>query len=211
MDGIAHYPVLCFDPQEVERMRGSLDPRTWLAQAYVVGQSHYLCGYLSSQGRFAFYWQTNLIQQPGGKSIVLAKTGQNPGLDEGKFFSSLAKKGYRGPLMMEIIQTSDRSLFFIEINPRFWGPLQLGVDACPGMIDLYLEDAGLHTDLPPAPSMYATPTDRIVWYAWKKGAQAPSCHLYPAAREISGQELPALLTAHDVYNRDDSRRLHGVH
>jgi hypothetical protein len=130
-NGVVLYPILCFDEQDVCDAVARLNADEWFIQRYVEGQSHYLCGYISRDGTYRAYWQTNLMQQPEGKSIVLARIGANPGVDEESFFSGLARQGYFGPVMMEIIEEATGKLNYIEINPRFWGPLQLAVDACP--------------------------------------------------------------------------------
>lgn len=211
VEGKVLYPLLCFADEEVQQAKERLDPGHWFAQTYVEGQSHYLCGYLSRDGAYHCYWQTNLMQQPGGKSIVLAKTGKNPGFDERRFFNGLHDRGYFGPVMMELIESPGHELYFIEINPRFWGPLQLGVDACPPMLDLYVQDIGFE---PTRQSTHAanTPDDGgHNWYAWAKGAQQENCRLYPAADGLDATRLLQLLAAHDLYAREDTRSLAGVH
>ncbi|SEI50216.1 hypothetical protein [Nitrosomonas eutropha] len=206
LDGVVLYPILCFSQCKVSETRARLDPDQWFVQEYVEGQSYYLCGYLSRNAEFQFYWQTNLMQQPNGKSIVLARTGTNPGLDESRFFNGLTNMGYFGPIMMEIIEEPNGQLNFIEINPRFWGPLQLAVDACPEMLDLYASDTefSIKTN-----SQRLTTNSRTCWYAWSKGAQMHQCHIYPAAYEFSGAQLQKLLNNHDVYRRDDTKGLQG--
>lgn len=197
-NGEVHYPVLCFSPTDAKNEYSRLNPEHWFAQRYIQGQSHYLCAYLSRDGHRVAYWQTNLMQQAGGKSIVLAKTGENPGFDEDIFFQKLTRLQYFGPLMMEILQDEQGNFFYIEINPRFWGPLQLAVDAYPEMLDLFAADAGF---VQPA-AMHSTTFKREFWYAWAEGAQKPECHLYPAADALGAAEIQALLTQFDVYKSE---------
>ena len=196
------YPLLCRTPQALEEALAGLDRSAYFAQDFVVGQSHYLCGYLARDGRHASFWQTNLMQQPGGKSIVLARAGANPGLDEARLFKALHAGGYRGPFMMEVIQAEDGALHYIEVNPRFWGPLQLALDVCPALLRLFAEDRGFEVTRMPAPV-----SDRG-WYAWAHGAATPGCVVHPAARALSSAEIGALLDEHDVYAQDDTRALH---
>jgi hypothetical protein len=195
---VVHYPILCFTERDVLSASDRLSASEWFVQRYVEGQSYYLCGYLSRNGSFFSYWQTNLLQQPNGKSIVLARTGSNPGLDENNFFDGLAEIGYFGPVMMEVIAEPGSVLNYIEINPRFWGPLQLGVDACPKMMDLYVFDAGFSCSL-----VSKTPVGSggEHWYSWSKGAQVPQCRIYPAAAGLSEIDLNNLLVQWDVYAR----------
>ncbi len=199
------YPVLCFTELEVKQAASELSPDRWFVQRYVSGQSHYLCGYLCRDGQRAWYWQTNLLQQPGGKSIVLAKMGLNPGIDEENLFSGLTRVGYFGPFMMEVIQDNAGGLNYIEINPRFWGPLQLAVDAYPAVLELFAEDMGWKV------TNLKIPDDHTCWYAWAKGARTPDCKKYPEAGSIDTDELNRLLKIHDVYGHEDTKLLQGVY
>lgn len=193
--GSIHYPVLCFNDADVKNQYATLAPEEWFVQKYIQGQSHYLCGYLSSSGEYTFYWQTNCMQQPNGKSIVLAKTGKNPGFDESLFFNNLFKHKYHGPLMMEIIEDSSGQIFYIEINPRFWGPLQLAVDAHPKILDLFAADAGF---LPNKKNL-DPPSKKVFWYAWAEGAQTPGCRIYPAIQNLQKSEVESLINQFDVF------------
>jgi hypothetical protein len=106
--------------------------------------------------------------------------------------------------MMEII-ASDAGLYYIEINPRFWGPLQLALDVCPAILGLFAQDHGFDVEL----SM-TQQTDQA-WYAWAFGADTPGCVMHPAARNLSPQQIRQLLQTHDVYAREDTRILHARH
>lgn len=207
-DGKVHYPILCFSQSDVAETKRRLNNKQWFVQKFVQGQSHYLCGYISRNGDYCCYWQSNLMQQPNGKSIVLARIGTNPGLNEELLFNGLTRNGYYGPFMLEVIEEADGQLNFIEINPRFWGPLQLGVDACPEMFDLYARDVGFEIkEITPCRLSVA----RTLWYAWFKGAQKRECRLYPAANQFNSAELQNLLVDYDVYSREDTRALQGRH
>lgn len=199
--GVILYPFLCLSQDEVAEVQENLNSDQWFIQKYVQGQSHYLCGYLSRTGAYSCYWQTNLIQQPNGKSIVLARTGANPGLDESSFFNALLTMEYFGPVMMEVIEGFDGQLYFIEINPRFWGPLQLGVDGCSQMFDLYARDSGFEVA---GRAPHQVKAGKMHWYAWFKGAEGQRCRFYPAADEFSDTELQNLLVDYDVYSRGDT-------
>jgi hypothetical protein len=203
-NGRVLYPLLCRSPRELDMALDGLDRSAYFAQDFIVGQSHYLCAYLTRDGRHASFWQTNVMQQPGGKSIVLAQAGGNPGLDEAALFKALHGRGYHGPFMMEVIASSS-AIFYIEVNPRFWGPLQLALDVCPDILDLFAQDHGFDVQ-----GRRARPQGGAAggWYAWAYGASAPGCALHPAARALSAQDLNALLLAHDVYGHPDTEALH---
>ena len=198
------YPLLCRTSVDLAQALTGLDRSIYFAQQFIVGQSHYLCAYLARDGRVASFWQTNLMQQPGGKSIVLARPGANPGVDEAALFAGLHAHGYHGPFMMEVI-ASAAGLYYIEVNPRFWGPLQLALDVCPDILALFAQDRGFAVE-PPA----AQPASQA-YYAWAFGAAIPGCVLHPAARQLSPQQLQRLLASRDVYAREDTQALHARH
>ena len=200
------YPRLCLSDTTLKSARRGLDPDLWFAQHYVEGQSHYLCGYLARSGTRAWYWQDNLLQQPDGKSIVLARTGRDPGVDADALFDGLAAIGYHGPFMLELIRDREGALHYIEINPRFWGPLQLALDACPRLLTLFARDHGAAVAEP------APPAAGPHWYAWAHGARLRPHRVYPLADDLGPPAARALLLKHhDVYARDDTRALHGNH
>ena len=203
------YPKLCMTENDLRIALRELDPHRaqeeWFAQKYVTGQSYYLCAYLTRQGEYAWFWQENLMQQAGGKSIVLARTCDNPGIDAARLFAGLIARGYRGPFMMEVIRDTAGALHYIEINPRFWGPLQLALNACPEILVLFLRDHGVAMTEPmPQPAVPA-------WYAWAYGALAGNCRIYPAAAADLVEDAARLLIAHDVYAAEDTLALHLAH
>jgi hypothetical protein len=199
--GAVLYPLLCDSEPALQQALDGLDTRLYFAQEFVRGQSHYLCGYLARDGRHVSFWQENLMQQPRGKSIVLARTGRNPGVDADALMSHLHRAGYHGPLMVEFIVGADGP-YYIEINPRFWGPLQLALDACPALLDLYAHDHGARPRaLPTAQAPH--------YYAWSFGARTPHTVVHPAGAGV--RERERLLRQHDVYARPDTAPLHDCH
>lgn len=201
----AHYPLICLDDATFQQARMATNPEHWFAQRHVRGQSHYLCGHIGRDGTHIAFWQTNMLQQPGGKSIVLARTGSNPGVDASALFRGLADIGYFGPLMLEFIQDAEGRLYYIETNPRFWGPLQLAEDVCPQLLAHYAHMLGLA----PASQQGASATPPG-WYAWHAGALTPGCHAYPAAAGLAADEIATMLQKYDVYARPDTSALSGI-
>lgn len=193
------YPILCFNKEDLVKLQYKLSSKNWFIQEYIYGQSLYLCGYLAKDERYKFYWQANLIQQPNGKSIVLAKTIFAPNINEGLIFQALSNLGYFGPVMLEVIQQEDGLLNYIEINPRFWGPLQLGVDACPEMFDLYLEDIDIYDF---RKTSLLKKRDIEHWYAWSEGYKPDDCKTYPLAESLSLSDIRLKLIENDVMNRE---------
>lgn len=207
-DGRVLYPLLCLDDASLDAARAGLHEDDWFAQDWVDGQSRYLCGYLCADGRRAWFWQDNLLQQPGGKSIVLAREADTPAFDADRFFDGLHALGYRGPLMLEVLVDAQGQAHYIEINPRFWGPLQLALAACPEILRLFALDHGAT----PSRAVAAPEAPRPHYYAWAHGARTAACRRYPAAaREGDAARLEQLLETHDVYAAPDTAALHGTH
>ncbi|MGC4059796.1 MAG: hypothetical protein QM749_02615 [Aquabacterium sp.] len=198
------YPLLCRTDIELDQALTGLERQAYFAQDFIIGQSHYLCAYIAKDGQAAWFWQKNLMQQPGGKSIVLARPGDNPGLDEQNLLGHLHERGYHGPFMMEVIE-SDGALYYIEVNPRFWGPLQLALDVCPAILALFAQDHGCAVQPP-----WAQVPD-LACYAWAFGAHQPGCVVHPAAQALLPMQLEQLLSTYDVYAREDTRALHACH
>lgn len=195
---VARYPLLCLDEEQAVEGRRLLAQGTWFAQRYVDGRSFYLCAYLDRDGRDVSFWQENLLQQPGGKSILLARFYEGPVLDAGPILRALAALGFVGPLMVEVMMDGSRPVY-IECNPRFWGPLQLAVDACPELLVAFCEDAGFSVVRP-------TPRwgTRGHYYAWRSGDAFAGLRRFTEEAEC---RLEALAMEHDVFDRPDTRAL----
>lgn len=203
VDGKMSYPKLCRTSTELHHVLAGLQSEDWFAQAWVEGQSFYLCAYLDQFGGWNAFWQENLLQQPDGKSIVLARTCANPGVDVAILMNGLHRLGYHGPFMMEIIRDGTGQLHFIEINPRFWGPLDLARRACPVLMERFLSDMDkrqMHS------SECISSTD--FYYSWAFGARQGQYRVYPAAATpVMRQRLHKLLQEHDVYGFLDTHAL----
>lgn len=206
LQGRVCYPLLCRTSSELQAAMREADAANWFAQAWVEGQSHYLCAYLDRQGGWDAFWQKNLVQQPNGKSIVLATTGTNPGLDVEHLMHGLYRMGFRGPFMMEVIEDSRGRLHFIEVNPRFWGPLELCRRAYPVLLQRFVNDM---TDVQGSASCVSEP--RYAMYAWAFGAQQQPWRIYPAAANLSTADLHHQFDIHDVYAAPDTLALSNFH
>lgn len=205
-EGRTLYPLLCPTASDLSMATKAVDSERWFAQEWVEGQSFYLCAYLDQLGEWDAFWQENLLQQPNGKSMVLARSCSNPGIDTHRLMSGLHKLGYRGPLMLELIQDQAGLHHFIEINPRFWGPLELTRRAHPAILYRFLADLNGRR-LPPS-TQDAHPG---VMYAWSFGAQQSPLRTYPAAKPIPPDQLARLLSEHDVYASSDTNALYNQH
>lgn len=203
-DGKICYPIICQTDDDFLLALGGINSNEWFAQEWLDGQSLYLCAYLDRSGGWSAYWQENLCQQPNGKSIVFARTCSNPGINVDLLMSELHIKGFHGPFMMEVIRDLTGELFFIEVNPRFWGPLELGRKAFPQLLGRFLADLRCE---PQVASAEYSPQEEI-FYAWAYGARKPFLRSYPSFSSI---QMPGCLDdwleSNDIYNMPDTINL----
>lgn len=134
------YPVLVLNDEDFEAFHANFDTSEYFFQEYIEGQSIYFCIYISANGESANFVQRNLCQQPDGKSIVWAEHAPGCyGPESRMLVQALLDIKYTGWVMIECIEREGQ-LFAIEANPRLWGPLQLAIDVCPRMAELFIED-----------------------------------------------------------------------
>lgn len=205
-DGHVLYPRLCPTPAELQQAMTETHPQDWFSQEWVEGQSLYLCAFLDRFGCWSAFWQENLLQQAGGKSMVLARTCSNPGVDISALMRGLSVMGYHGPFMMELIRDEKQQLHFIEVNPRFWGPLDLARRACPELLHRFLADIDGH-EL----AQQESHTTSDSYYAWAFGARSTACRTYPAAASLDSNDLSRLLNDNDIYAHADTAALFNQH
>ena len=102
----------------------------WLVQEYVRGQGQgVFC--LFDQGRpHSFFAHRRLREKPpsGGVSVLSESVALSPQL-VATARHLLAHVGWHGVAMVEFKVTADGTPYLIEINGRFWGSLQLAIDA----------------------------------------------------------------------------------
>jgi hypothetical protein len=194
------YPQFIFNEDDRAKFLAEFDEGDFFFEPYIDGKSYYLCAYLNREGESVCYGQRNQMQQPDGKSIVAA-VEDDLILDNGVASWILAKllsAGYRGPVMVELYRTADE-WHFIEMNPRFWGPLLLSLHACPDLLASFVSDwLGIdYANTPKAPSNY-------IWY--KGGIDyISSLRVYDDIENV-----PSFFEKHknsDVYNFSDTESL----
>lgn len=102
----------------------------WLVQEYVAGQGQgVFC--LFDHGRpHSFFSHRRLREKPpsGGVS-VLSESVPLPPRMVAVAEKLLSRVGWHGVAMVEFKVTADGTPFLIEVNGRFWGSLQLAIDA----------------------------------------------------------------------------------
>jgi len=207
-NGKVLYPLLCNTKAEFIKNLRAIESTEWFVQKLIVGDSIYLCSYLDKSGAWSAYWQENLLQQPGGKSMVLSRSTRNPGVDVPSLMQGLHGLGYFGPFMMEIIRDKVGVLHFIEVNPRFWGPLELCRSACPSLLGRFLSDLNSQA----GHCSEEVSNGLTYWYAWAFGALNSKCHVYPGLNSsLSRVDTTEMLLKYDVYAGSDTKELHNRH
>ena len=199
--GYTQYPVFLNLESDLADFEG--EDSSFFFQEFIKGKSYYFCAYVSSCGRTISYWQENIAQQPGGKSILLARSCSNPGVQVTSIIDGLRELDFTGPIMMEVI-LSQGEFYFIEFNPRLWGPLDLARSACPSLFELLFEDLGFDVSFH-SPEKVET---HSCWYAWGFGALGHDYVVYPADdKDFSVEQVFSLICENDLYKQSDTSTL----
>jgi len=102
----------------------------FMVQEYIQGDGHGTFAFYEQGRPITFFAHKRLREKPpsGGVSVLRESTPVNPLMQE------ISKKlldhiGWHGAAMVEFIVSNDGTPYLIEINGRFWGSLQLSIDA----------------------------------------------------------------------------------
>lgn len=198
-------PHIIQSEAELEAFQASHDPQRFYCQEFVGGSSYYLLFYFrKAGGRYCSFSQRNLVQQPGGKSVVAAVPANIHQETIAKTFANMfLSLGFWGLVMVEV-KFSQGEYFMIEANPRLWGPSQLFVDNGVPLFEHLIADLhlGVELDLDPLGDGAEHP------YFWFGGllqaAEAGGQVTYHEFSEDRLVEQMAHLMANDVYLRGDS-------
>lgn len=134
------YPYLIYNNIDLEQFYKLENPSDFYFEEFIFGEPYYILLYISRAGKTHFFSQHNLIQQAGGKSIVLAETSKIHEEEiADKCIEILKGIGFFGLAMIEIIKR-EGDYVLIELNPRFWGPSQLMVDAGSNIFKAFIND-----------------------------------------------------------------------
>lgn len=172
-DGRSLYPWLLRTAEDLARFYLETQPEEYFFQEWVEGRSFYLLFHMPREGQPTIYSQENLAQQPGGKSIVLARSAKlHLRSEAGRWADALRAAGFFGLVMIEVRERRGEYVL-IEANPRLWGPLQLCVDGAPELLRRYIAE---YTGVPMPVTIGPRPGP--VHYLWWGGAEsaAPVWH-----------------------------------
>jgi hypothetical protein len=205
--GQSLYPHLLDNRTQLEAFLSTYDGKEYFFQEYVQGESLYLLFHLARVGGHDFIWsQRNVLQQPNGKSMLLAEPSDfHNSPTAARIIRALRNAGFHGLGMVEIIQTPDREVF-IEMNPRIWGPAQFCLDQSQPLLQAFIGEA-LHGD----PSRFLKQRSRPhrKRYFWlgglletRRSGKSPTWHT--TKQSLISVILRNLIS--DVYLRGDSWR-----
>lgn len=200
-------PEILESESDVDAFRRNHDEREFIYQAFVDGHSFYLLMYLPRRGNPTVISQENLVQQPGGASILAAEISYiHERIDWQTYAEALRQVGFHGLIMIEL-RGRDGDYRMIEANPRFWGPSQLFVDAGCNLFEALLADYGL------LPSRYARqPKPAKCRYFWDDGHAFNGDEIDRLAfHRITQQAFLSDYAEWDAYNlfdRPDTRALY---
>lgn len=199
-------PIIVQNESEYRKFKNKYKIDDFYIQEYVGGKSIYLLYYFHSNGEVYKFSQENLIQQFGGKSMLVAKTSNFHESDESVKYEELFKNiNYFGLVMIEVKQYNNNN-YMIEANPRFWGPSQLFVDAGINLFECFLQDIGVLTN-----TIEATDVENDIKYCWLGGLgegfkELEEVTFYNYSKEEFYTDFWELLN-NDIYFRSDTKKI----
>lgn len=198
-EGKVYTPVLISDKQIYENFCSSYDKNDFYYQEYVDGKSIYLLYYVTKEGDIYKFSQENFMQQPNGKSILVAKPAKyHMDSQYTKYEKLLLKIKYYGFIMIEVRVQGEKD-YVIEANPRFWGPSQLFVDCGYNLFEIFLKEYDfLSGDIT---------LDELDWnacYYWHAGVPASGEVQYYAGYEAIYEQERNILLDYEIYSREDT-------
>jgi len=134
------YPFIIRTTEELNKFFEKNNADQYFYQEFVHGSSYYLLSYFSRNGEIFAASQRNIAQQPAGKSIVLSETADFHKQAVCAWIIDVLKScGFHGFVMLEFICNSNGN-YFIELNPRPWGPINLCNDHRCGILEAFIGD-----------------------------------------------------------------------
>lgn len=174
-------------------------------QEFIDGSCYYLLYYLSNRQQDVCYSQQNLVQQSGGKSMIVAKSSTIHTLPIATAYADMFKQeGFEGLIMIELKKKGDEFVM-IEANPRLWGPSQLFVDAGIPIFEAFIKDQGFEIQTRGLSEV------KEVMYFWHGGmvedrSLCKTLAYHDFTPELLDENLVQLL-ANEVYLREDTKEI----
>ncbi|MHA6261268.1 hypothetical protein ACXYMX_15490 [Sporosarcina sp. CAU 1771] len=127
-DSILKSPLLIENKKSWIRLKNKkINIEKHFVQEYIEGPSIYYCALYSSGYKVTHFVQKNVVQQPGGKSVIKAVPSQLPERIIDRIDNMMLDMDWEGIMMIEFKELNGK-FYAIECNPRLWGPLQLAID-----------------------------------------------------------------------------------
>lgn len=201
-DQVASKPIIITDEDELIMFKKYNNTESFFYQEYINGKCVYLLFNFNKSGSYSVYSQENLIQQPNGGSMILAKSAdyhENREIVE-PYIDLFLSERFHGLVMVEIKIHNDVP-YMIEANPRFWGPSQLILDSEMTLFDDFAFENDLISDY--------TPTNmckKEVYYYWSGGifqAKTNSILFHNYDKELFNKDFFEF-SKNDVYMKKDT-------
>ncbi len=209
-NGEVYSPFLIRDRLELDTFLNSFNSEDFYYQEFFPnGDSYYLLFYFSANGKVYKYSQRNIVQQRGGKSIVVAVPAEYHKNEKitSPYVDMLYKIGFRGLIMVEVRSFQDKE-YMIEANPRFWGPSQLFCDVGFNLFEDLLYDYGLLSNEPPNQEKN---TDAV--YYWSGGTidegKMTDCVVFDGCESFILDNTDRIIQS-DIYNRKDTEDIYRI-
>ena len=140
VSGLSLYPVLVEDETDLMTLQAASPLNCYFFQKFVTGRSFYILAYIARDRSVFLASQENLAQQPNGKSVVLAIASDfHQSATSQRAIEAIVEIGFCGFVMLEFIVQGEEA-FFIELNPRAWGPMNLCLDNQSNIIEAFIGD-----------------------------------------------------------------------
>lgn len=167
--GKSLYPYLIDNEEKLAQFHVNEEVTDFYFEEYITGPSFYLLFYLARDGGVYKFSQQNIAQQANGKSIVMAQSADLHETAVGdQFVTILQTIGFHGLVMVDLMHQIKTGRFvFIEMNPRFWGPSQLMVDAHSNILAAFIGDYLFDDSM-----RFADSVPQKSWYLWFGGCLA---------------------------------------
>ena len=206
-DGKSYSPIIVKTAAEYAEFVDRYNKEDFMYQEYVWGESFYLLFYFERNGAVYRLSQVNYMQQPAGKSIVMAACSdlhlKHPIVDlYEKLFLDM---GYYGFVMVELRRRED-AYYMIEANPRFWGPSQLFCNAKYNLFEVFLKEYGY------IEKYSLENVDYHAKYLWSGGIvgdllENQDCVWFNNGKEEAKKYMKEYL-ASDIYNYGDTKAIY---
>jgi len=127
-------PPICYAHSkiEVENFLNSKLPNEfqYIAQSYIMGEGRGIFLSFKDNKNVATFAHKRVLEKPpeGGVSVLSESIKVDPVLVK-QCEELLNSLSWNGVAMIEFKYTQDKKYFLMEINPRFWGSLQLAIDS----------------------------------------------------------------------------------